>query len=50
MIMQDLTLGNLVELAPNWISSCSRLGEWMKLREVGAESTVGKLGQDMCLD
>ena len=45
--MQDLTLGNLVELAPNRISSCS---EWMKLREAGAESTVGKLGQDMCLD
>ena len=48
--MQDLTLGNLVELAPNWISSCTCLGEWMKLREAGAESTVGKLGQDMCLD
>ena len=48
--MQDLTLSNLVELAPNWISSCTRLAEWMKLREAGAESTVGKLGQDMCLD
>jgi hypothetical protein len=48
--MQGLTLGNIVELAPNWISSCTQLGEWMKLREAGAESTLGMVGQDTYLD
>ena len=47
LIIQDPTLGNLVEFALNLSSSCTGLNEWMNLGEASAGSTANKIGQDM---
>ena len=47
LIIQDPTLGNLVEFALNLSSSYTGLNEWMNLGEASAGSTVNKIGQDM---
>lgn len=47
LIIQDPTLGNLVEFALNLSSSYTGLNEWMNLGEASAGSTVNKTCQDM---
>jgi len=47
LIIQDPTLGNLVEFALNLSNSCTRLNEWMNQGEASAGSTANKIGQDV---